>query len=136
MQALAALGWPAHVLAARLGVSEWWIRNRRGRATPALTRASDARIRRLYADLSMTPGPSNQIRLRARMYGWAPPLAWDDDAIDDPAASPVTVLETKRDVAAEARFLASFGESLEHIAAQLGVLPTSVERAVYRKEAS
>ncbi len=27
--------------------------------------------------------------MRARRQGWAPPLAWDEDTIDDPAASPV-----------------------------------------------
>jgi hypothetical protein len=36
----------------------------------------------------MRPGPSHRTRARARALGYAPPLAWDDDAIDDPSAQP------------------------------------------------
>ena len=35
--------------------------------------------------------PSTASRRRAVTAGWAPPLAWDDDTIDDPAASPAGV---------------------------------------------
>jgi hypothetical protein len=30
----------------------------------------------------------NQARNRARALGWLPPMAWDDDTIDDPSATP------------------------------------------------
>lgn len=137
LQALAAIGWSAPALAARSTVTSTMISYLRQPSTgPLVRRDIAAVVTALYDRWSGTPGPCGRVRGAARHNRYAPPLAWDDDAIDDPAASPVTVLETRRDVAAEARFLASFGESLEHIAAQLGVLPTSVERAVYRKEAS
>lgn len=46
------------------------------------------RTREVYERLSMTPGPSQTCRDRARARGYAPPLAWDEDAIDDPRSAP------------------------------------------------
>ena len=46
------------------------------------------RTRDVYDRLSMTPGPSQVCRDRARARGYLPPLAWDDDSIDDPRAVP------------------------------------------------
>jgi hypothetical protein len=34
--------------------------------------------------MSMLLGPSSQTRARAARLGYKPPLAWDDDTIDDP----------------------------------------------------
>ncbi|WP_326768812.1 hypothetical protein OG978_33590 [Streptomyces sp. NBC_01591] len=45
-----------------------------------------ARVRAVYSQLSRTPGTSEKARQRAAREGWAPPAAWDDDTIDDPAA--------------------------------------------------
>jgi len=42
----------------------------------------------VFDRLSMTPGPSPETRGWARARGYAPPLAWDDDSIDDPTARP------------------------------------------------
>lgn len=42
----------------------------------------------LYEQLSTTPGPSRRARNTGRRNDWAPPMAWDDDAIDDPAGQP------------------------------------------------
>ena len=87
LQALAAIGWPGHEIAARLGcdrtrVAQVW------RADPAgvALRTTAEAVARVYADLCMIPGPSaTHSRRRAVREGWAPPLAWDD--IDDPAAT-------------------------------------------------
>jgi predicted DNA-binding protein (UPF0251 family) len=51
-----------------------------------VTRSTAARVARLYDLLSMRPGPSPIAKRRALAKGWAPPLAWDDDTIDDPRA--------------------------------------------------
>lgn len=45
-------------------------------------------VLRAYDALSMTPGTSGITRTRAAAAGYHPPLAWDDDTIDDPAARP------------------------------------------------
>jgi hypothetical protein len=68
-----------------------------------LLRTTADAITRVYDELSMTVPQDDeagrspragrihdrQRRLAARR-GWAPPLAWDDDTIDDPAATPAT----------------------------------------------
>ncbi|EYR64642.1 hypothetical protein N866_07055 [Actinotalea ferrariae CF5-4] len=41
-----------------------------------------------YERLSMTPGRSRITRTRALAKGYVPPLAWDDDTIDDPTVAP------------------------------------------------
>lgn len=48
-------------------------------------------IKDVYDQLSMTPGPSLQTMGRARAWGYAPPLAWDDATIDNPHALPQAV---------------------------------------------
>lgn len=136
IRALQALGWPLDTLAVRLGLSErrvWGIttQDRVRRHTRDLVAA-------LYEQLSGTPGPSTRARDRARREGWAPPLAWSDVSIDDPAAEP--------DIGANPRsrggqllvdldevdHLLWCGESLEEIAARLGVQVASIHRARLR----
>lgn len=86
--ALHALGWSRADISAASGVSEQGIKASLARA--ALTRRKHDAICRAYDALSMQLGPSQWHRSLARGRGWAPPLAWDDDAIDDPAAKPNT----------------------------------------------
>ncbi|MFI5769602.1 hypothetical protein ACIA74_13780 [Streptomyces sp. NPDC051658] len=43
-------------------------------------------VAKAYSRLSNTPGDCARARMRAARLGWAPPAAWDDDTIDDPAA--------------------------------------------------
>lgn len=47
------------------------------------------KVRALYDELSMVPGNNNRARNEAKRRGWPPPLAWDDETIDDPRARPV-----------------------------------------------
>jgi len=77
IQALRAIGWPISTLP---------VHNER---IPRLTyvRADTAeRVKTFYDTHSMTPGPSQRARTCGRQY--APPLAWDEDTIDDPTAEP------------------------------------------------
>lgn len=46
------------------------------------------RVQEIYDRLSRTPGPSKHARTRAAQAGWAPPAAWDDEDMDNPAAAP------------------------------------------------
>jgi hypothetical protein len=79
---------------------------------------NDEAVRQVYGKLSMTVGASWKTRRLAESKGWAPPLAWDDDTIDDPAASPV--LDAPEPAAAEsggsavARFLMGESVVLDH----------------------
>lgn len=87
LEGLAALGWPLSMLDDLLGLpantlAQW---RRRRRVTAAHARL----VRAIFDDLSMQPGPSRIARRRARSAGWLPPLAWDDEDLDNPRARPM-----------------------------------------------
>ena len=95
IRALGAIGWSHRMLGDRYGKSPSWFSSLRtkDRVTPQ-TRAL---VSRIYDDLAMVvPVPSNRYekaritktRNYARNNGYGPPLAWDDDVIDDPAGEP------------------------------------------------
>lgn len=96
IQALVALGWSQSKVAERLGMT----RSNFGHTlTNVQIRLSTARaVTALYDELWDTRPPAETHRdkialsrtLRyAREHNFAPPLAWDADTIDDPAASPI-----------------------------------------------
>lgn len=95
LQALATLGWSPAALASELDID-----HQRLRAAMTATHvhaATAAEITHAYDRLWNTPPfPTSKhqaagitrTRNRASAAGWAPPLAWDDDQIDNPAATP------------------------------------------------
>ncbi len=102
LRALVALGWPLKHLQLRLGFSTrtvWLLAGSTASDEAALVnvRTRDA-VRRLYDDLSLTIPAPGRATTRARNIagarGWPPPLAWDDDLIDDPAATPADCATT------------------------------------------
>ncbi len=86
--ALARIGWSWPALAERLGVTDRWPSLLANQWTPTVSRETERRVRELYDLLSLTPGPSPRAAGWAARRGWVPPLAWDDDTIDDPDAQP------------------------------------------------
>ena len=109
VRALMALGWPQTEVAKVAGIGSRHLSYiARGCSKWCQRRTADA-IRRAYDQLSMTPGPSPHIRGRALKAGWLPPLAWDEDAIDDPAARPAVECGSAVDEIAVRRFLAGDG---------------------------
>lgn len=96
IQALVALGWSQSKIAARMGILRSNFTDlAQGRTE--ITVAHDKGIRALYDEWSMTLPPQEKHRdkiaaSRSRNYavahGWVPPLAWDDESIDDSAAAP------------------------------------------------
>jgi len=87
LQALVAIGWPTAALAGRLGIPSTEV-SRLCHHAHRVYPHTIQRVGQLYTQLSMNPGPSRRARRRAEVAGWAPPLAWDDNTIDDPAATP------------------------------------------------
>ncbi|MFK8851308.1 hypothetical protein [Streptomyces sp. Ac-502] len=113
VQALYAIGHFNRQIAELSGVSRDFICDLVNGRHPRIGVQSNAGIRRAYAELSMTVGGSVKTRLYAQAKGWVPPLAWDDDTIEDPAALPMLdVSEPQVETGAEAvaRFL--MGESV------------------------
>ncbi|WGL50665.1 hypothetical protein P5P86_11890 [Nocardioides sp. BP30] len=100
LQALAALGWTTIDLAPLLGVSP----SRVGHMTTGMYgqvfRSTAARVAAVYDELSMQVpvDPEETQRYLVKVHerqrkmalakGYAPPLAWDDDQLDDPKARP------------------------------------------------
>lgn len=94
LQALAALGWSWTLLGGKLGMSG------AGVGFTALHRGvvypeTKEKIKALYDEMSMLPAvvvvghdKIERNKRMARRKGWLPPLAWDDEMIDDPFALP------------------------------------------------
>jgi hypothetical protein len=95
LQALQALGWTRQDIGAVLGWSHDRVYQveRRAKLGCPVSRETFAAVCRAYDALSMRlpERPSRMqtaARLRAQRRRWPPPLAWDDETIDDPAARP------------------------------------------------
>jgi len=147
IQALMRNGWSLPLLAGRVGCSRQVLRlilHRSERVTPATAAA----VRALYDDLWDQEPPRGERRQResvtkTRKYaadrGWPPPLAWDDDAIDDPAAGPEPGWERRDGVrrwgvlAEDVAFLLAAGEEPEWVAERLGVLPKTLGTVLMRE---
>jgi uncharacterized protein YerC len=95
IRALVAVGWTFWAISERAGRATTWARNVT-HSTIVTTTTRDT-INRIYDELWNTLPPLtnprerqsyNRSRLLAKRHGWASPLAWDDDTIDDPNAEP------------------------------------------------
>lgn len=88
IQALGVIGWSQRELATRTGIMHQHL-NRIGTGRiRTITGDTAATIAAVYDELWNRPGPTNRSRADAARKGWLPPLAWDDDTIDDPKAQP------------------------------------------------
>lgn len=129
VRAAACMGWSSIDVAARLGVAKQELARYTERRIEC---GNAARIADLYDSLSMRVGPSVQARAYATQRGWAPPLAWDDDTIDDPDATPnIGVKDAGIDLG-EVEWLARQGYSDDAIAERLQVTPGAVWRNLQR----
>jgi len=140
LKALGALGWSTSAIAARCGLNVDTVKAwRRGEFTdPSLV--AD-RVVAAYDALSMrAPNPTGrfersavtQVRQRAARNGWASPLAWDDDTIDDPDATPDKGARTIGTDLDEWLWIVNAGENPVRAAQRLGVTLHAIERAAYR----
>lgn len=85
IEALLALGWTHAHMRATSGVNTAVVLHQDGEW---ITVRNHARIVAMYDELSMTLGPSARTRGRVAKLGYAPPLAWDEEQIDNPKARP------------------------------------------------
>jgi transcriptional regulator with XRE-family HTH domain len=132
LRALHAIGWTQTEIARRIG---WTLANlnRYFISDPdRINRSTAVGIARVFNELQLTPGPSDRARRHARKHGWAPPLAWDEDAIDDPAAKPD--IGQREVVKFEERYteLRELGYHDLQIVSKLGIKPESLLRQLDR----
>lgn len=85
LQALVAIGHSQSSLCTQLGITQS-NSTRLFHGHSKVTAATAKRVAELYDRLSMVSGTNQRAIRRAKANGWLPPLAWDDDAIDDPGA--------------------------------------------------
>ncbi|MFE9812351.1 hypothetical protein [Streptomyces sp. NPDC005548] len=96
VQALAVLGWPRHWMATRIGMSATHFKKalNRDRVTLRLARAVTVLYDELWnqnpLEYGLTAVAVGRVKADAARAGWSGPLAWDDDTIDDPKATPQT----------------------------------------------
>lgn len=92
LQALHAIGWPRKELMQRLGVTDHgtWLT-----VVDFIRPTTRDKVRALYDELWNKPGPSKWTRTWAANRGYPPPMAWDDDTIDDPDARPACTAHTR-----------------------------------------
>lgn len=88
VRALARLGWTIPQIAAAAGIDARVVGDLSQGRRKHLYRHHDDAIRSAYDRLAMHTGPSPIAARRAATKGWPPPLAWDDDQLDDPAGRP------------------------------------------------
>lgn len=91
LQALSRLGWATRILAERIGRNHVNVLEIMKDQDRVYVETAEI-IKRLYDDLSMvppeeTPG-SKRVRTFAAKKHYAPPLAWDDETMDDPEVIP------------------------------------------------
>lgn len=137
VEALSWMGHPVRSYADRLMVDARSVWNYKLR--PTVTIALHNRMRAVYDELSTVAGPCRVTAGVARGRGYAPPLAWDDESIDDPASQPVGVRERESkagrpyaETLAEYQHLTAGGLSYEHAAKRLGLTLSALEQALYR----
>jgi hypothetical protein len=137
LRALHAVGWSMSAIARDAGVPRCSLSQTLRR--PRITAGRATVIAGVYQRLAMTPGPSEATRARALAAGWPPPLAWDDDTIDDPDTVPSGVrgVEHRRDPVDRVDRIELRVEALERwegIARDLGVTVEAVRRCLQRQD--
>jgi len=147
LQALVATGWSQARLAGELGLTgaNFGAMMRCDQVTAGTARAVSELYDRLWNQ--SPPGHDQRTRIaasRARNYaaarGWVPPLAWDDDVIDDPDGRPADGWKRRaRSKRRSAELAEDAGELIrqegytrEHAAARLGVSLGALEAALSR----
>jgi hypothetical protein len=146
VQALAAIGWSFPEQVARMGRKQRSGLQKilRGGLTTTVTAEA---IRALYDELWDTlPDPQTvpekiaviKTRNLAKRKGWAPPLAWDDDAIDDPDAEPYGTRKRERiyrpveDIVEDVEWLRDTGVDPMRAEERIGITRESLKTALRR----
>lgn len=102
-QALAANGWSMAEIARQAGLDRSDVARIVKEGRPCVLRRTHDAIRVAYDEIWDQPPPQNTHFQRAAVtkalqlaeqHGWAKPLEWDDDEIDDPRAKPYRAVRT------------------------------------------
>lgn len=138
IRALLAMGWRHQDL------NRWLLEHGvRHRSNLVLSKPGDllaartaAAVSAMYDELWDVKGPSERTSARASRRGYAPPQAWDDDTIDDPAAKPLglegVMASTRAALIEDVEELVAQGAMVAEATARLGKNKGNLERTLQR----
>lgn len=142
LQALVTIGWSISRLGERLGVSPTNMVAAMKR--PMITAGRARAVVALYEELWDKPqhGTDQHSRIsanRARRYaaerGWVPPMAWDDDTIDNPSTVPDRGEPVQSTIEArieDAEHMINTGAPFGEAAQRIGLTEKTLETYLYR----
>lgn len=146
VQALMARGWSASKLAPIVGLSRFSLTQiLDGHGVKESTRSRIAEVyERLWDVLPpLATKPDRVAASRSRNHaaarGWVPPLGWDDESIDDPAAVPAAAAGNRSggsrsgDVVEDLDWLMRTGATPDRASERLGMSPQALAAAAYRR---
>lgn len=88
VEALAWMGWSRRDVETAAGLGQTTLDLVKRRPSGLVYRGTAEAVAAVYDGLAARHGGNAQTARWARRNGWVPPLGWDDDTIDDPAAKP------------------------------------------------
>ncbi|WP_427017832.1 hypothetical protein ACQCSX_04255 [Pseudarthrobacter sp. P1] len=143
LQALVALGWSQARLAQRLGVTSSNSTHLFTGSRQVTARTARA-VRALYDELWNQPQEpvewrakiaASRARRKAAQLGWLPPMAWDDETIDDPATAPMAAAVPIHELARveDVEHLVATGADWGEIIGRLGTTRVALERYLHRQ---
>jgi predicted transcriptional regulator len=142
LQALCRMGFMQLLLAERTGLRVEQINIIINLRVDYVRAATAAAIKAVFDELQMTAADdpilhtngAMRMRTRAINQGWEPPMAWDEDAIDDPDTQPAQVND--RNLSFVEKYIElrdQVGLTDERIAQRLGIKCGSLMRALQRQ---
>lgn len=142
IQALCAIGWSLKRQEQMAGRAPGTFTDVSRR--PLVRAATAATVGALYDRMWDTPAPAGNSADAARRIaasrGWAPPMAWDDDSITDPAALPATAPGSGEGLLrawlVNYQTLAVQGQSRAELAARLRMTPAAVKERLRRAQSN
>lgn len=137
LRALHAIGYTGTALAKMLGAGHGdMARVLLTGSQPNVRAATARRVAEIFRDLQLKPLPPSRTTSRAinraKSLGWALPLEWDEDAIDDPSAQPFKAALSDEDFARQYEKWRARGYDNARIAELLGVRPRSLTKRLWR----
>jgi transcriptional regulator with XRE-family HTH domain len=132
LRALVAAGHPVAELAERLGVGQETVAGLLDDRADGVVAALARSVASMFDALQMRPGTSQAAKKFAASRGWLPPLAWDEEALDDPEATAHRGGGKRTGFVELYTEMRMLGFSDQRIAERLGVKPASLLRQIDR----
>lgn len=148
LQALVANGWPQTWLATRIGWTSANFNQLVKDDRPNVNARTHHAVTTLYNELWNQQPPTDTTdqqrrvtiaRTTARKHGYVPPLAWDDDTIDNPDATPAGIYKpvstrvmSTDDLADDVTVMLDRGTPPQSIAEHYGISPEALRQRFYR----